>query len=202
MRQLIIALASALLLASPLTQATEYDAGRGPNGQVVGDTDEDGGMLGNLLKDGKPAPRENEFTYSELAKLKDWAEVKIPHQPVQQNDYAIALDSITVGKDDRIVRYVMMVKSKRGKARNVLFEGIDCFSNQYRSYSWANPQGEWQPFSDSKWKLITTNTHNSWQAELVDEMCQVNEPYKLNTIRDNLKTDANGKFGCSSCGQQ
>ncbi|MBE9607963.1 hypothetical protein INR99_01250 [Chitinilyticum litopenaei] len=202
MRRAAIALSSILLLASPLSQATEYDSGRGPNGQVVGDGDSDGGMFSNLLKDGKPAPKEGEYTMPDLAKLKEWAQVTIPHQPVQQNDYAIALDSITVGKDDRIVRYVMMVKSKRGKARNVLFEGLDCFSNQYHTYAWANQQGEWQTFSDPKWKLITKDTHNSWQAELVDEMCQLNEPYKLEAIRSNLKTDSSDKFGCSGCGQQ
>lgn len=155
-----------------------------PDGTMPGDD----GMLGGWLNNSKKAPpKEGSVTFPAIAGLKDWATFTLL-QPVKNNNFGIALDSVRIGPDDEIVRYVFVVESKRSKVRNYIYEGIDCFSSQYRTYGWGKADGSWLENSNTEWKGIIANTHNAWQADLLNEMCRNTGPYKVEEIIGHLRT--------------
>ncbi|WP_028451441.1 CNP1-like family protein [Chitinilyticum aquatile] len=173
-----------LLLAGVTTSALADEFGNhAPDGTMPGED----GLIRGWINSKKAPPKEGEFTLPELAKLQDWATVTVL-QPVKNNNFGIALDSVSIGPDDEIVRYVFVVESKRSKVRNYIYEGIDCFSSQYRTYGWGKADGSWLKNENTEWKDIVRNTHNAWQADLMDEMCRAAGPYKLPDIVSNLRT--------------
>lgn len=146
-----------------------------------------------------PTPAEQDFKYPDITQLKDWAPVKF-HQEVKTNNYYLSLDSLTVGKDN-IVRYVVTVVPKAGGNKNTLFEGIDCKTNQYRTYGWGNAANEWTKNSKTTWKLMTKNQHNAWQGSLSDDFCKMGEPWPVETIRKEFTVE-NKAGNCMACRNQ
>ncbi|WP_051304756.1 CNP1-like family protein [Chitinilyticum litopenaei] len=191
----LASLLAAALTAASITPALA-DESRNPTGAEIERSEK--GLFRSWMETGRAAPNEGSFSQPELAGLKDWAKIRMPH--AKTYDFLIALDSISIGKSDDIVRYVVMAEARESKVRNVLFEGIDCISAQYRSYAFGRPDGSWAENSSGNWKLITANTHNAWQAVLVDEFCQLGGPYKLATIIDNLSSErvANECLDCAT----
>ncbi len=173
-------------LLAGLAQAGEYD--NRPPDSLSGN---DSGIGVMHIISGKkmalPIPEEHDFQYPNIEPLKEWAPIEF-HQAIKSNAYHIALDSLSVGKD-QIVRYVVMVTSKSNGAKNIIFEGIDCNTNQYRTYGWGNPKQEWSKSSKVTWKIIQKNQHNAWQASLGDSFCKIDEPWPIETIRKDFNAE-------------
>jgi hypothetical protein len=78
-------------------------------------------------------------------------EIRLP-----ERDLRVAVDaaSLSVSKQG-VLRYVMVIESARG-ARNVLFEGLRCAGDRYKTYGYGTSDGrmvalervEWRPLSD------------------------------------------------------
>nr|WP_314900396.1 CNP1-like family protein [uncultured Deefgea sp.] len=180
-------------LLAGFSQAAEYDA-HTPDGMGA-----DGGGFKDIfsrINAPAPIPQEQEFQFPTIATLQAWAPIQF-YQEMKSNSYKIALDSLSLGKD-QVVRYVVAVSPKSGGNQNIIFEGIDCKTNQYRTYGWGNSKQEWTKNSKVTWKLIQKNQHNAWQASLADSFCRVGEPWPIETIRKDFKADKQSG-DCPAC---
>lgn len=136
-------------------------------------------------KENAPPPTEQEFSFPELTKLKDWRVYKIGKN-MGENRVEIAADSVTVGKDE-ILRYAIAIVPKSG-VRNVFFEGLDCYSGRYRTYAWGLPEQTWKKTEANRWRAANLGVRNAWQGELIKDFCSFSSgPYPAQTIVDVLR---------------
>ena len=132
-----------------------------------------------------PPPVEESFDMPDLASLKEWRIYDAGKQ-MGTNRIEIAVDSISIGKEDRIMRYSIAVVAKTG-LRNVFFEGLDCFSSRYRNYAWGNPDLTWRKTDTVIWRIPHDSVRNTWQFAMIDDFCGDAGPYSLKTIVNSLK---------------
>ncbi|MBM9888776.1 MULTISPECIES: CNP1-like family protein [Deefgea] len=182
-------------LLATFSQAAEYDA-HTPEGM-----ESDGGGIKDIFSRVNaalpiPPEQEQEIQFPNLSSLQEWAPIQF-YQEIKSNTYRIALDSLSLGKD-QIVRYVVAISPKSGGLQNIIFEGIDCKTNQYRTYGWGTPQKEWSKNSKVNWRLIQKNQHNAWQGSLADSFCKMDEPWPIETIRKDFKVDKQSG-DCPAC---
>lgn len=81
------------------------------------------------------------------------------------NKYFIDASSINIGKDDKVVRYVLVVKTAGG-AKNVSYEGLRCDENQLRIYATGHTDGTWAVVRNSEWRPLRNLTLNQQQGAL------------------------------------
>ncbi|QLI81658.1 hypothetical protein HZU75_09000 [Chitinibacter fontanus] len=158
------------------------------------------GIVKSWLNGERPVPVESEFVTPKISALQQWADFNVP-QAGAKTQFQLALDSITVGPDE-IVRYVVAVKPKAGNVTTLVFEGIDCASNQYRRYANATSKdAEWRQSNKKEWQLISKNGHNAWQGYLADDFCRFSAPWAVETIK---KSFGVAKFmgDCAVCSGQ
>jgi hypothetical protein len=62
--------------------------------------------------------------------------------------------TISVGKDDRVVRYVVVAANPSG-AMNVMYEGILCAKGEYRLYARHRESDGWRMLDDSGWQPLS-----------------------------------------------
>lgn len=80
------------------------------------------------------------------------------------NTYLVDESSLVVG-DDRVVRYVLVIRSASG-AENVTYEGIRCETGERRIYAIGRPGGEWGVARQSDWEAIGPKAYNRPRATL------------------------------------
>lgn len=98
---------------------------------------------------------------------KKWVEqaVTIPAFPQENNllelslyhsstKYYIDKKSVQVGKQDRVARYTVVIKTASG-AKNVFYEGIRCDTKTYRTYAYAVNMNSFRAMPNSIWRPIT-----------------------------------------------
>ena len=92
-------------------------------------------------------------------------QLDIDHPPVGFNVY-IDTTSITVSESDSVIRYWLVLKA--GKSRNVMYEGIKCNTNEYKTYAYENKwkKGKVNISKLAKWLPIEAQGHNSFRFEL------------------------------------
>ncbi len=132
-------------------------------------------------RDKLPPPAEQEFTLPDLAGLKDWYVYPMDRR-MGSARVEIAADSVSIGKEDRILRYAVAIIPKSG-LRNVFFEGIDCFTSRYRNYAWAQPDQTWRKADKLVWRVALGGTINAWQGTLINDFCGDAGPYSLKEIQ-------------------
>ncbi|MFJ2994685.1 CNP1-like family protein [Pandoraea sp. NPDC087047] len=103
--------------------------------------------------------------------------VSFPTTPNATLDYAIDVKSIQVTKEDGVVRYIAVIRSKEG-ARNVSYEGMHCSTFETRLYATGRPDGTWAPARNSEWRPIRPYGSTAYQGILYrDYLCQDKTPY-------------------------
>ncbi|VVE44996.1 CNP1-like family protein [Pandoraea anhela] len=108
---------------------------------------------------------------------KDADLISFPTLPNATLDYAIDAKSIEVTREDGVVRYIAVIRSKEG-ARNVSYEGIHCSSFESRLYATGRPDGTWVPARNSEWRPIRPYGSTAYQGVLYrDFLCQDKTPY-------------------------
>ena len=78
--------------------------------------------------------------------------------------FGIVLDALGVG-DDEVVRYTVVIRSAGG-ARNVLFEGLRCGANEFKTYAYGRPDGSFRPVRAPRWQRITDRGVMAFRGEL------------------------------------
>jgi hypothetical protein len=142
----------------------------------------------NWFRSGKAPPQEGNYQLPAVSTLSQWLDYDFT-QHEKRNKYQIAIDSITIGIDDEIVRYVMSVKPINGNVKTVVFEGIDCNSNQYTRYASTTSDSGWIINQKSTWRSNSKEGVNAWQGYLADVMCSIDQPSPLEEIKANLLGD-------------
>lgn len=97
----------------------------------------------------------------------DWKESAVPPPPAFSTDKLVPFEvlagselsfgvdpaTLSVSREDGIVRYVMVATSRSG-ARNVVYEGIRCAKGEVRTYA-RNVDGKWS---------AATGTASEWRS--------------------------------------
>lgn len=120
----------------------------------------------------------DEWQDSEYTGKRQWQEqsVTVPGLPEESNlirldvDYArfrysIDETSISIGKEDRVARYTVVIESPAG-ARNIMYEGMRCDANQYKTYAYAAAGGPWHRPSRQEWRPVETSGALGYRGEL------------------------------------
>ncbi|MEJ2529958.1 MAG: CNP1-like family protein [Gammaproteobacteria bacterium] len=131
-----------------------------------------------------------------------WAEtnVKIPDYPddgdliqlpvldtANKLEYYIDEKSLSVSKDDYVVRYTMVIEGKHG-SKNVFYEGIRCSTSEYKTYAFGNGKGKLRLSKKPEWKHVGSAGFTKFRAFLQDEyFCERIYPRPQQTIIDSMK---------------
>ncbi|MCW8974238.1 MAG: CNP1-like family protein, partial [Sedimenticola sp.] len=79
--------------------------------------------------------------------------------------YFIDANSLSYTKEDGIVRYTIVVKSKTG-AKNVAFEGMRCSTKEFKTYAYGNGKGQLVKPRKFGWKPISANGYTRYRKDL------------------------------------
>lgn len=88
--------------------------------------------------------------------------------------YRVFVDgaSLSVGKDDGVVRFTAVLRSRSG-VDNVSFEGIRCTRHQYRRYAYGSG-GKFHEIPHSAWKWLSHSRQDIYRNVLADRyLCPV-----------------------------
>jgi hypothetical protein len=96
--------------------------------------------------------------------------------------------SITIGRQDRVVRYVATVVN--GNVRNAFYEGIRCINGQMRRYAIWRPDGTWNELKDSQWRTMAVADGQTRHAMVLarEAICNNSATNDLRTIEQRLRT--------------
>ncbi len=97
----------------------------------------------------------------------DWKESEVPPPPAfdlgKLVTFDVSVDSplvygvdpstITISKNDSLVRYVMVAKSASG-ASNIMYEALRCATGEFKTYARYSPAGVWVQVKDPEWKSV------------------------------------------------
>jgi hypothetical protein len=83
--------------------------------------------------------------------------------------------TISVGKDDRVVRYVVVAASPAG-ALNVMYEGILCAKGEYRLYARYRESDGWRMLDDSGWQPLARLSQRYPQDIARGGLCRESSP--------------------------
>lgn len=107
--------------------------------------------------------------------------------PANRLKYYIDEKSLSVSKDDYVVRYTMVIEGKRG-TRNVFYEGIRCSTTEYKTYAFGNGKEKLRPSKKPEWKHVGKSGFTKFRAFLMDEhFCERIYPRPQQVILDSIK---------------
>lgn len=81
--------------------------------------------------------------------------------------YFIDRKSVSVGKEDQIVRYTVVIDAPGG-VRNVFYEGIRCDEKSYKTYAYGSGAGPFHPMASTDWKAIRSEAAFRYRQDLAD----------------------------------
>lgn len=86
-------------------------------------------------------------------------------QPGSKFRYFIDTKSISVGENDGVVRYTLMIRSRSG-SRNVMFEAMNCTQRQYKTFAYGTSKGAFQAVRKPKWRPVRETTNVRYRQDL------------------------------------
>lgn len=86
-------------------------------------------------------------------------------QPGSKFRYFIDTESISVGEDDGVVRYTLVIRSQSGSS-NVMFEAMHCTERQYKTFAYGTSKGEFRPLRKPRWRSIRETTNVRYRQDL------------------------------------
>jgi CNP1-like family len=105
----------------------------------------------------------------------------LPFEVSKQTSLVFAIDpkSISIGKEDHVIRYTVVITSPSG-ARNVRYEGLRCDAGErWRMYAAVDEDGTgWDRDTNTDWDAVEENQFNAYHAALAhDYLCYFQTPY-------------------------
>lgn len=107
-----------------------------------------------------------------------------------QFTYALDGRTLSIGDEDKAVRYVLVVVARSGQSRNLYFEGIRCGAFEYKTYAYGTTNKTWQTTKRSEWARISRDPGNRLRYDLSNlYLCDLNlgQPYELSEIKRRLR---------------
>ncbi|MBS1187079.1 MAG: hypothetical protein H6R04_1097 [Burkholderiaceae bacterium] len=88
------------------------------------------------------------------------AEDMLPFEtgPNAAQSFAIDAKSLSIGKDG-IIRYTVVATSRAG-AVNIIHEGVNCKTHEYRQYAYGRKDGQWAWSRNEQWQRVSTLSVN------------------------------------------
>lgn len=136
-------------------------------------------LLGSVLGCSSAVAEMIEDHLPEYRELNPWEEQEVAIPPFPAAADLIRLDtefagyryfvdprSLSVGEQDQVVRYTVVVESPAGP-RNVFHEGIRCDDGHFKTYAYA--AGEEGPFTDmpdARWRPISSQAAFRYRRDL------------------------------------
>ncbi len=115
-----------------------------------------------------------------------WTEVRLDSLPARQHAF-LALDSVSIGERDLVVRYWISIRSDGG-GRLTTYEGVHCGQGNYIVYAYAHPRRDprVRRVAEPKWKALSDARGGlRYRQELAhDVLCSGETPRSLRQIRD------------------
>ncbi len=147
---------------------------------------------------------DQKFQYEEGEAWKE-EDVKIPPYPddgdlmelyldvANQSKFTYYMDeeSLSVSKNDYVVRYTMVIESKRG-TRNIFYEGMRCNTDEYKTYAFGTGKGKLRPSKKPEWKSMRDSGYKKLRMDLMEfYLCDERKLPRLRTeIIDRIKHPA------------
>ena len=135
--------------------------------------------------------------------VQEWAEqaTQLPPYPQQGNllefnvdrpgsrfRYYIDQTALSVGEDDNVIRYTLVIESDRG-SRNIYYEGMRCDQREYKSYAYGGRNNTFTPIKTPDWKEINGTGVYKFRYDLMDYyMCETGLARSPDKIVANIKS--------------
>ncbi len=113
-----------------------------------------------------------------------WTEVRVDTLPENQHAF-LALDSVSVGEKDLVVRYWLSIRSDGGGFMTT-YEGLHCGQRNYIVYAYAHPRRKppLRKVRNPKWKPVSASRNMRYRVELTDDVfCSGRVPRTVRQIR-------------------
>lgn len=108
--------------------------------------------------------KEQQTELPPFPKDKDLIEFQVT-RPNVAFSYFIDANSLSYIREDGIVRYTVVIKSKSG-AKNVAFEGMRCSTKEFKTYAFGNGKDEFMKPRRYEWKPILANNYTRYRRDL------------------------------------
>jgi hypothetical protein len=86
-------------------------------------------------------------------------------QPGSKFSYFVDTESISVGEQDGVVHYTLVIRSLKG-SQNVMFEGMHCTERQYKTFAYGTSKGEFKPLRKPRWRSIRETRNVRYRKDL------------------------------------
>jgi hypothetical protein len=140
-----------LLLAVDLLAAPRKSPFDNPNEIIRDDIEETPWKEGE--SDLPPYPKEGNLLEFEVA------------EPRSRFQYFVDSASISVGEDDTLVRYTLVIRSHNGHD-NVLYEAMNCTQRQYKTFAYGARGKKFKMMRKPRWRAIMDTRNNRYRRDL------------------------------------
>ena len=105
--------------------------------------------------------------------------------PNNRFTYYMDEESLSISKNDYVVRYTLVIESKRG-TRNIFYEGMRCNTLEYKTYAFGTGKGKFRPSKKPEWKSMFDSGYKKLRMDLMEfYLC---DPRKLPREKDAIVT--------------
>lgn len=140
---------------------------------------------------------DQKYEYEEGEAWKE-IDIKIPPYPDDSDLMELQLDdpnnrftyymdeeSLEVSETDYVVRYTLVIESKRG-TRNIFYEGMRCNTLEYKTYAFGTGKGKFRPSRKPEWKSMFDSGYKKLRMDLMEfYLC---DPRKLPRKKSEIVT--------------
>jgi hypothetical protein len=89
------------------------------------------------------------------------------YDPNNRFTYYMDEESLTVSENDYVVRYTLVIESKRG-TRNIFYEGMRCNTLEYKTYAFGTGKGKFRPSRKPEWKSMLDSGYKKLRMDLME----------------------------------
>lgn len=109
-------------------------------------------------------------------------------RPDSRFRYFLDVSSLSIGKDDGIIRYTLVIESNQG-SRNVFFEGMRCDSWDYKSYAYGGRDNTFKVVRVPTWKRVSNTGAVKFRYDLMNTyLCDSGIANSLATIVESIQS--------------
>ncbi len=124
-------------------------------------------------------------SYPQAEDLLDYS-VDLPNSPFT---YSVDSNSISIGEEDGVIRYTLVIRSKRG-AWNVSHEGMRCNTRDHKVYAYGSKRIGFKALKKPQWRRLRQNKLDQHLLDLREfYFCQLDlhKPFSVERILYRLK---------------
>ncbi|HHH40187.1 MAG TPA: hypothetical protein ENK50_11530 [Sedimenticola sp.] len=86
-------------------------------------------------------------------------------EPASRFRYFVDAASLSVGQDDTLVRYTLVIRSRNGHD-NVMYEAMNCTQRQYKTFAYGTRGKKFKMMRKPRWRAIMDTRNNRYRRDL------------------------------------